>query len=687
MTLSLPESQLPTHLSPFDAVERAYPDALSQIHQALSRGLPVLVECDKGLTPYLYRCVRDRIKADGLEALYLDGRPKGADAGRGLVATLIAQIRDAVRGSVERRLVVLPHLDLLTTNTSGLSAEAKEVIPLMYENPNLLWLGFVDPSFSVPRVIENLFPQRVSVFGVPRERLEHLVTQAEARKLGPPGFRPFELYPLVSGVHAVRLRTLLSTLRGEDYPQDDTAVRAQLRNATLDGELTLPRVDLDADVGGYDSVKQRLRRDILDIVTRKAGLDDPLALERAEALIPRGIIFSGPPGTGKTMFAKAMATALGAAVQVVSGPELKSRWVGESEARLRQVFLKARQSAPSVIVFDELDSFASARGTFSGSGVEHSMVNQLLTEMDGFRSNEMVFVVGTTNFLEALDPALLRPGRFELHIDVPFPNADDRAAILRIYDQRFGLQISDEALDFAVRRTGTPLPDGGRATGDHLCALARSVARQRLRSNATGPTDVGDVDRALLENAERPRLNADEERIVATHEAGHAIVALHCAHAPPIDRISIRGDLAGSLGAVTYADPSNRHVMQRAELLDRIAIFFGGREAELAVVGDLSLGAAHDLQQATLMARAAVERYGMSDDVVVRDFDASAEAGLSEAARSKLDAAVDALLQSQRKRAAELVATHRGALLALRDALLQHKVVDRKTLTALRNEA
>ena len=127
--------------------------------------------------------------------------------------------------------------------------------------------------------------------------------------------------------------------------------------------------------------------------------------------------------------------------------------------------------------------------------------------------------------------------------------------------------------------------------------------------------------------------------------------------------------------------------MQRAELLDRIAIFFGGREAELAVVGDLSLGAAHDLQQATLMARAAVERYGMSDDVVVRDFDASAEAGLSEAARSKLDAAVDALLQSQRKRAAELVATHRGALLALRDALLQHKVVDRKTLTALRNEA
>lgn len=687
MTLTLPESQLPTHLSPFDAVERAYPEALSQIHQSLSRGLPVLVECDKGLSPYLYRCIRDRIKADGLEALYLDGRPSGADASRGLVATLIAQIRDAVRGSVERRLVVLPHLDLLTTNTNGLSAEAKEVIPLMYENPNLLWLGFIDPSFSVPRVIENLFPQRVSVFGVPRERLEHLVTQAEARKLGPPGFRPFELYPLVSGVHAVRLRTLLSTLRGEDYPQDNTAVRTQLRTATLDTELSLPRMDLDTDVGGYGTVKQRLRRDILDIVTRKAGFEDPSAIEQAESLIPRGIIFSGPPGTGKTMFAKAMATALGAAVQVVSGPELKSRWVGESEARLRQVFLKARQSAPSIIVFDELDSFASARGTFGGSGVEHSMVNQLLTEMDGFRSNEMVFVVGTTNFVEALDPALLRPGRFELHIDVPYPNAEDRSAIFRIYDARFGLRMSDEAIAFAVRRTGTPLPDGGRPTGDHICAIARSIARHRLRSAAEGKTEVPDVDRALLENTERPLLNADEERIVATHEAGHAVVALYCEHGPPIDRISIRGDFAGSLGAVTYGDTSNRHVMQRAELLDRIAIFFGGREAELALVGDLSLGAAHDLQQATLMARAAVERYGMSDDVVVRDFDPTGPGGLSEAARARIDDAVDTMLQAQRQRAAALIATHRGAVLALRDALLQHKVVDRKTLSALRNEA
>src|SRR5262249_25642808 len=145
--------------------------------------------------------------------------------------------------------------------------------------------------------------------------------------------------------------------------------------------------------------------------------------------------------------------AIGAAITIVSGPELKSKWVGESEERLRQIFHSARQSAPSIIVFDELDSFASARGTYTGSGVEHSMVNQLLTEMDGFHKEELVFVVGTTNFVEILDPALLRPGRFEFHLYIPYPDAADRKEILKIYDQKMRLRMTEEALDYAVRRT------------------------------------------------------------------------------------------------------------------------------------------------------------------------------------------------------------------------------------------
>src|SRR5207302_2477656 len=192
--------------------------------------------------------------------------------------------------------------------------------------------------------------------------------------------------------------------------------------------------------------------------------------------------FWGPPGTGKTLFAKAMASEIGAAVTVVSGPELKSKWVGESEDNLRQIFHRARQSAPSIIVFDEIDSFASARGTYTGSGVEHSMVNQLLTEMDGFHREELVFVIGTTNYVEALDPALLRPGRFEFHLYIPYPDDDDRRSILDIYNRKMKLDMTDEALDYAVRRTADFVEgaaSGSRYSGDHLNALCRAIARVR----------------------------------------------------------------------------------------------------------------------------------------------------------------------------------------------------------------
>src|SRR5204862_2164549 len=154
---------------------------------------------------------------------------------------------------------------------------------------------------------------------------------------------------------------------------------------------------------------------------------------------------------------------------------------GESEENLRQISHKARQSAPSIIVFDELDSFATARGTYTGSGVEHSMVNQLLTEMDGFHKDELVFVVGTTNFVESLDPALLRPGRFEFHLHIPYPDAEARREIIKIYDKKMRLQFTDAALEFAVKRTGEgySTAQGTAFSGDHLHALCRGLARIR----------------------------------------------------------------------------------------------------------------------------------------------------------------------------------------------------------------
>jgi cell division protease FtsH len=412
----LNESDLPKDLTPEQAVEAAYAAELAEVASALRRGLPTLIECDKDLSLFLYINLRTRLKQANLQCTLIDGRARQQEqAGMmplGFLASMIGQIRDAVRGVVERRVLVLPHIDLLTTSQGGLTTEAREVIPLLYENPELVWLGFKDPSFPLPNVIENLFPHRVSLLGIARPRLRHLVTQREARKFGKQ-FNPWTLYKYVSGMNAVRLRKTLGTLDGEDYPADPKRAYAQIRQATLTGTLEVPHVDLANDIGGYARVKERLSKEIIEVLALKDRLRQEAEVSRIEELIPKGMIFWGPPGTGKTLFAKAMATALGAAITVVSGPELKSKWVGESEENLRQIFQRARQSAPAIIVFDELDSFATARGTYEGSGVEHSMVNQLLTEMDGFHREELVFIVGTTNLVESLDPALLRPGRFE----------------------------------------------------------------------------------------------------------------------------------------------------------------------------------------------------------------------------------------------------------------------------------
>jgi len=373
MSITITEKELPASLTSEQAVEAAYSQELADVASKLVRGLPTLIECDKELAPYMFMNLRNRLKEAKLQCTYLDGRQKDPQQGAlpmGLIGTMIAQLRDAVRGAVERRVVVLPHLDLLTTSQGGLTGEAREVIPLLYENPELVWLGFKDPSFPLPKVIENLFPHWISILGISRNRLRYLVTQKESRKFGRT-FSPWQLYKYVSGLNSVRLRKLLSTLEGEDYPADPKRAYSQVRQATLSGAMEIPAIDLEKDIGGYTKVKSKLRGEILDVLSKRDRATDPEDVARLEELIPRGMIFWGPPGTGKTHFAKAIAASIGAAITIVSGPELKSKWVGESEENLRQIFHKARQSAPSIIVFDEIDSFATARGTYTGSGVEH----------------------------------------------------------------------------------------------------------------------------------------------------------------------------------------------------------------------------------------------------------------------------------------------------------------------------
>lgn len=692
MSILIPEKDLPQELTSEQAVEAAYASELAEIAAKLQRGLPCLLECDKDLAPFLYVALRGRLKNAGLKCAYLDGRPRGDDKTQGippsLIGTVIQQLREAVRGSLDRRVLVLPHLDLITTSQGGLTAEAREVIPLLYENPEVVWLGFKDPSFPLPRVIENLFPHRSGLLGVARTRLPQLVTQKESRKFGRK-FNPWALYKYVSGVNAVRLRKLLSTLEGEDYPSDPKRAYQQLRQATLVGQLEVPETNLERDIGGYSRVKQRLRAEILDILARKDRLVDATEIARLEELLPRGMIFWGPPGTGKTLFAKAMAASLGAALTVVSGPELKSRWVGESEENLRQIFHHARQSAPSIIVFDELDSFASARGTYTGSGVEHSMVNQLLTEMDGFRKSELVFVVGTTNLVEMVDPALLRPGRFEFHLQIPYPDGDDRREILRIYDQKMRLQMSEETLDYAVRRTAHTVPGAAAGTnfsGDHLNALARALARLRLREERADETVPADIERALTEWIQSPPQTPREQHVIATHEAGHAVCALFTPHSPPIERISLLDDVVGAPGYVLSQESEHRYVVTRGQMLDSICVLMGGREAELLCLDDLSLGSGHDLMQASRLARLLVEGYGMGEGVgVLHTLSDRGErlAQLSAAERDALDRAVRQILEEARQRAAALVREHRVLLETLRDLLVEKKVIDARTLREL----
>src|SRR5262245_8176597 len=310
MSILINEAELPQELTAQAAVESAYSTELAEVASKVRRGLPALIECDKDLAPFLYQNLRARLRAVNLSGLYLDGRPRQEEQQgampMGMLGTMIAQLREAVRGAVEKRVIVLPHLDLLTTSQGGLTAEAREVIPLLYENPDLVWIGFKDPSFPLPKVIENLFPHRVSLLGTGRTRLRCLVTGKESRKFGRE-FNPWALYKYVSGINAVRLRKLLSTLEGEDYPAEPQKAYHQLRQATLGGTLEVPTISLDKDIGGYAKVKEQLRNEILNLLSRKEQLTSEEQIRSIEELLPKGMIFWGPPGTGKTLFAKAMA--------------------------------------------------------------------------------------------------------------------------------------------------------------------------------------------------------------------------------------------------------------------------------------------------------------------------------------------------------------------------------------------
>lgn len=702
--LHIPIADLPSSLTYDEAVEAAYREDLDWIEEKLRSRLSVLIECDKQLSNYIYKALRKRFKASGGPRLrLLSGHPSAPDPespmqnNMTLTQRLLEELRQAIYGARDDAVLAITHLDILTTTTrSSLGVEARESAAIMYENPDLVFLGFTDPGFEIPSVIEKVFTVKYSIVGIARDKLPSLILQREARKFGVDSINPFKLYKYVSGLNAVRCRQILSQLETRvDYdpnvPGSVDAIYRDIRKLTLIGDLEVPRVDLEKDIGGYEKVKEKINTEILDLLMIKESSNSVEDIKAIEEIVPKGMIFFGPPGTGKTYFAKAIATALNATVSIVSGPELKSKWVGESEENLRRVFAQARKSAPSIIIFDELDSFASARGTYTGSGVEHSMVNQMLTEMDGFRKEELVFVVGTTNFSESLDPALLRPGRFELTIEIPYPDKDDRKKILTIYDKKFGLNIDDELMDYIVKRTDSYVDAnrGIRYSGDHLYALMRGLKREQLRRIKDGKKELTlekqDVDTVIGKRKRSgPKLKKHEERTVAIHEAGHAILAYVLPHCPTVERITIASEEDDYLGYVMHAVAENQHVRTRSEMLDHICVFLGGRQAELMVLDEVSGGCYSDLQQATGMASAMVEQLGMSDEMGLRTYRNDQDQGnrlvlrprdISASTAERVDNEIAKLIDHQRERCDNLLRTYRKEFDELVATLLEKKTI------------
>lgn len=710
MPIDFPIAQLPTDISLEDAVEAVYGDDLNWLADKLRRGVSCLVECDKQIVTYLYAALRNRLRdtsggARPMRCRFVSGQPGRGEAPQqgqapppqqGMMASLmqlmVREITEMVRSAEPGTVIVMPHLDLLTTTTrSGLSMEAKEVIALCYENPEVVLLGFKDPEFELPKTVESVFAAKRVIIGISRDRLTRVILQREARKFGVETFDPFSLYKYTSGLNVIRLRQILAQFSDRlDFdpraPEQRDKLFHEIRDLTRGAELDVPKIDLQKDVGGYAGVKERIEKDILALLKARDALSSVDDVKRMEELIPRGMIFEGPPGTGKTYFAKAIATAIDATAIVVSGPELKSKYVGESESNLRSIFTRARRSAPAIIIFDELDSFAVRRGSYTGSGVEHSMVNQLLTEMDGFRKEELVFIIGTTNFVESLDEALLRPGRFELKIRIPYPKEKDRKEILRIYERKFGLDLPAEVFDYVVRKTSGYVNSERRTrfSGDHLYAICRGLAREKVRRGGKHTFSNKDVDEVIGDAFEIKPPNKDEERVIATHECGHALVAALVAEAARPDKVTIEGEEDEPSAFYTRFDVSHQGVvLPRPEVRARIAVSLGGRVAEEIVFGQPSAGAADDLYRATQMARAMVEAWGMgsSQEFCYEEAkDGWTRRRLSNSREEAIDRDVDMILNEEKERVRQLLSGERGSLEAMASLLLEKRVLEHKDL-------
>lgn len=429
-----------------------------------------------------------------------------------------------------------------------------------------------------------------------------------------------------------------------------------------------------ADVAGEDEAKESLT-EIVDY------LHNPEKYKEIGASMPKGILLVGPPGTGKTMLAKAVAGEANVPFFSISGSEFVEMFVGMGASKVRDLFKQAKEKAPCIVFIDEIDTIGKKRdgGKMGGNDEREQTLNQLLTEMDGFEGNNGVIILAATNRPESLDPALTRPGRFDRRVPVELPDLQGREAILKVHAKKIRL---DGNVDFSrIARMASG------ASGAELANIINEAALRAVRDGRSSATQADleeSIEVVIAGYQKKNAILTDKEKcVVAYHEIGHALVAAKQTDSAPVQKITIVPRTSGALGYTMQVDEGNHYLMTKAEIENKIATLTGGRAAEAVAFGSVTTGASNDIEQATKLARAMITRYGMSDFGMVAletmenaYLGGDASLACSPETQAKVDHMVVELVQSQYNKAETILRENRAKL----DELSRY-LYERETIT------
>ena len=429
-----------------------------------------------------------------------------------------------------------------------------------------------------------------------------------------------------------------------------------------------------SDVAGEDEAKESLA----EIVQY---LHDPSQYREIGARMPKGILLVGPPGTGKTMLAKAVAGEANVPFFSMSGSEFVEMFVGMGASKVRDLFDQAKQKAPCIVFIDEIDAIGKKRdGQFGGNDEREQTLNQLLTEMDGFEDNTGVIILAATNRPEALDPALLRPGRFDRRVPVELPDLKGREEILKVHARKVRLEPDVDFNKIARMASG--------ASGAELANIVNEAALRAVRDGrkAANQADLEESIEVVIAGYQKKNaiLTDKEKCIVAYHEIGHALVAAMQSHSAPVQKITIIPRTSGALGYTMQVDEGEHYLMSREEIVNKIATLTGGRVAEQVVFNSITTGASNDIEQATKLARAMITRYGMHEDfgmvametVQNQYLGGDTSLSCSPETQARIDTAVVQLIREQYEKAEQILTENRRKL----DELAQY-LYEKETIT------